>query len=304
MDGSTYSTFTIRVKDNEVIVAAQDPNMTSDFLGASLRNAANEQKKPLLMVTARPIDSALSGSRDMSAKWMPFYADNLVSEIREMISTSTTLSMVEKNILQYELDRKEEDVFSDKSSLYEYQELLAIMSSGSIEKKEFPGFRLFYINGKTDFDTYGENRVKKEIQRDHELFERIDRSVRFGNVETDLSADFDDRFINNIISGKNKNIEQWSSLLTYAQVLAAMERKQAKKDKPLSIEKENIYAYRDMELNQYIDDAELFIRNEGSQKAKKRTKNILIFNADCYCNPRFYSSPKESLSVTLSEGTV
>ena len=23
-----------------------------------------------------------------------------------------------------------------------------------------------------------------------------------------------------------------------------------------------------------------------------------------YCNPRFYSSPKESLSVTLSEGTV
>ena len=282
MDGSTYSTFTIRVKDNEVIVAAQDPNMTSDFLGASLRNAANEQRKPLLMVTARPIDSALSGSRDMSAKGMPFYADNLVSEIREMISTSTTLSMVEKNILKYELDRREEDVFSDKSSLYEYKELLAIMSSGSIDESVFPGFRLFYINGKTDFDTYGENQVKREIRRDHELFERIDRSVRFGNVETDLSADFDDRFINNIISRKNKNIEQWSRLLTYAQVLAAMERKQAKKDKPLSIEKENIYAYRDMELNQYIDDAELFIRNEGSQKAKKRTKNILIFNADCY----------------------
>jgi hypothetical protein len=26
--------------------------------------------------------------------------------------------------------------------------------------------------------------------------------------------------------------------------------------------------------------------------------------ACCPCNPRFYSSPKESLSVTLSEGTV
>lgn len=298
MDGSTYSTFAIRVKDNEVIVAAQDPNMTSDFLGASLRNAANEERKPLLMVTARPIDSALSGSRDMSAKGMPFYADNLVSEIREMISTSTTLSLVEKNILRYELDRREEDVFSDKSSLYEYKELLAIMSSGSIDKSVFPGFRLFYINGKTEFDTYGENQVKKEIRKNHELFERIDRSVRFGNVETDLSADFDDRFINDITSRKNKNIEQWSRLLTYAQVLTAMERKKAKKDKPLSIEKENIYAYRDMELNQYIDDSELFIRNEGSQKAKKRTKNILIFNADCYpvvhlkvdCNVRIPNS--------------
>lgn len=298
MDGSMYSTFTIRVKDNEVIVAAQDPNMTSDFLGASLRNAANEERKPLLMVTARPIDSALSGSRDMSAKGMPFYADNLVSEIREMISTSTTLSLVEKNILKYELDRREEDVFSDKASLYEYKELLAIMSSGSIDESVFPGFRLFYINGKTEFDTYGENQIKKEIRRDHELFERIDRSVHFGNVETDLSADFDDRFINNIISGKNKNIEQWSRLLTYAQVLAAMERKQAKKNKPLLIEKENIYAYRDMELNQYVDDVELFIRNEGSQKAKKRTKNILIFNADSYpvvhlkvdCNIRILNS--------------
>ena len=29
------------------------------------------------------------------------------------------------------------------------------------------------------------------------------------------------------------------------------------------------------------------------------TENIFT-----YCNPRFYSSPKESLSVTLSEGTV
>ena len=53
-----------------------------------------------------------------------------------------------------------------------------------------------------------------------------------------------------------------------------------------------------MELNQYIDDSELFIRNEGSQKAKKRTKNILIFNADCYpvvhlkvdCNVRIPNS--------------
>ena len=282
MDGSVYSTFTIRVKNNEVIVAAQEPDMTSDFLGASLRNAANEEKKPLLMITARPIDSALSGSRNMATKGMPFYADNLVSEIREMISTSTTLSLVEKNILKYELDRREEDVFSDKSSLYEYKELLAIMSSGNIDESVFPGFRLFYVNGKTEFETYGESQIKKEIRKDHELFERIDRSVRFGNVETDLSADFDDRFINNIVSRKNKNIEQWSRMISYAQVLAAMERKQAKKDKPLLIEKENIFAYRDIELNPYIDDAELFIRNEGSQNAKKRTKNILIFNADSY----------------------
>lgn len=81
-DGTLYKTYTLKLIDDEVIIAAQINGMTNDFLCATLRNAANEQQKPLLMISANPIDSAKSGSRDMSASGMPFYAENLMTEIK------------------------------------------------------------------------------------------------------------------------------------------------------------------------------------------------------------------------------
>ena len=280
LDGTIYETYTLLAKNIEIIIAAQDSKMTSDFLGATLRNAANEERKPLLMITANPIDSALSGSRNMSSAGMPFYFENLIKEIISMISNSTKLTDVEKEILQFELERREEDVFSDRSSLYEYKELLAIMSSGKINDNLYPGFRLFAIDGKKDFGGQSSSQIRKIIRKNHDLFEQIDRCVRFGNIEVDLSADFDEKFISRLATEKNKNLDQWSKSIKYDEVIAAMEKKQAKKDKPLQIEKDGITAYHDMPLNQYILDSTLFIRNEGSQKAKRRTRSILIFNSD------------------------
>ena len=123
MDGSIYRTFTLKVIDDEIIIAAQINGMTNDFLCATLRNAANDAGKPLLMISSNPIDSAKSGSRDMSANGMPFYADNLMDEIKKMAEESTQLSVLEKRILDFELKRRDNDVFSDKASLYEYRDL-------------------------------------------------------------------------------------------------------------------------------------------------------------------------------------
>ena len=282
MDGSIFRTSTMRTNSLDVIIAAQNQGMTSDFLGATLRNAANEDKKPLLMITSNPIDSALSGSRNMSSAGMPFYPEKLIAVINEKITDSGKLTNVEKAILKFELDRRENDVFSDKTSLYEYRELLAIISSGSIEKSVFPQFRLFYVDGKNEYDTYSDSQIRQEIKQNHDLFERIDRSVRFGNIESDLASDFDDKFIRTVSKAKNDNPDQWSVEITYNQVKSAKEKQNEKKEKPLQIEKEQISAYRELALNPYAFDSELFIRDEGNQKAKKRTKNILIFNADCF----------------------
>ena len=59
-DGTVYQTYTLKVLDDEVIIAAQINGMTNDFLCATLRNAANEEQKPLLMISSNPIDSAKS----------------------------------------------------------------------------------------------------------------------------------------------------------------------------------------------------------------------------------------------------
>ena len=61
-DNSVYKTYTLKVKNDEVIIAAQIDGMTNDFLCATLRNAANSMQKSLLMISSNPIDSAKSGS--------------------------------------------------------------------------------------------------------------------------------------------------------------------------------------------------------------------------------------------------
>lgn len=298
MDGSIYRTFTLQVIDNEIIIAAQINNMTNDFLCATLRNAANVAGKPLLMISSNPIDSAKSGSIDMAANGMPFYADNLMIEIRKMAEESTQLSTLEKRILDFELKRRDSDVFSDKASLYEYRDLLSIMSSGSIEKENYPGFRLFPVDGKKDYQNEGKTQIDKNIKENHELFEKIDRSIRFGNVEADLAEDFEESFLMRIEKSRKDDPEHWSILFTYAEMIAAMEKKQAKKDNPLNIELKDISVYGDMPLNALPIEEKVLVRNEGSMKTKKRTRSMMVFNVDKYpeihmqieCNARIMNN--------------
>lgn len=298
MDGSIYRTFTLQVVDDEIIIAAQTNGMTNDFLCATLRNAANVAGKPLLMISSNPNDSAKSGSIDMAASGMPFYADNLMTEIRKMAEESTQLSNLEKRILDFELKRRDSDVFSDKASLYEYRDLLSIMSGGSIEKENFPGFRLFPVDGKKDYQNEGEAQIDKKIKENHDLFERIDRCIRFGNVEADLAEDFEDGFLRRIEKSRKEDPEHWSILFTYAEMIAAMEKKQGKKDNPLNIDLKHISVYGDMPLNFLPIDEKVLIRNEGSMKTKKRTRSMIVFNADKYseihmcleCNARIMNN--------------
>ena len=279
-DGSRYDTYTLKCVDIEVIIAAQVGGMSKEFLCANLRNAANEAYKPILLISSDPIDSAVSGSIDMASNGMPFYAENLMAEIKGLIQESTQLTAVEKNILQFELNRKNMDVFSDKNSLFEYRDMLSIMSSGQVDKENFPGFRLFRIDGKADYQNYNEKDIERFLKQNNELFERIDRSIRIGNLETDLSDDFDESFIRRIEKAKNAHGENWSCEFTYQDMQTAMAKRGEKKQNPLQIDKDNIIVYGSNPFEQIFYETNFFIREEGTMTTKKRTRSLLIFNSD------------------------
>lgn len=307
-DGSWYYTYSLKCVNNEVVIAAQIDGMSTEFLCANLRNAANEAYKPILLISSDPIDSAISGSRDMASSGMPFYADNLILDIKEMIENSTQLTVVEKSVLQFELHRKNIDVFSDKNSLFEYRDLLSIMSSGKVNKENFPGFRLFTIDGKADYQTNNKNEVSKFLQQNNELFERIDRSIRIGNLETDLSDDFDEKFIQRIENAKNADGENWSRIFTYYDMLTAMAKKQEKKQNPLQIDKNHITVYGLVPFEQISYGESLFIRDEGSMITKRRVRSLLIFNSEKYtsvsiridCNIKIPNNGISADDATLS----
>lgn len=69
------------------------------------------------------------------------------------------------------------------------------MSSGRIEKDNYSSFRLFSIDGKTDYQNFSNNQIDKNIKENNDLYEKIDRSIRFGNVETELVKIFEDNVI-------------------------------------------------------------------------------------------------------------
>ena len=122
--GDVYDTFTIRLSASmEIVVASRINGMTDDFL-ATLRNAElTENHYPILMITHSPIDTITSGTGDLAANGMPFHAASIISKIKEDIR-SAELPVADRTLLELELARKQGDRFSDKSSLFEYSNLI------------------------------------------------------------------------------------------------------------------------------------------------------------------------------------
>lgn len=97
--------------------------MTDDFF-ATLRNIPlSINKNPILMITCAPIDTISSATRDLSAKGMPFCADELLKTIEQNIEEAQ-LSAADHVLLMHELKRKKSDRFADRKSLFEYKGLL------------------------------------------------------------------------------------------------------------------------------------------------------------------------------------
>lgn len=280
MDQTVYKTYTLRVKNNiEVVVAAQIDGMTGSFLGASIRNEVNLRKLPLLMISPRPNDSAKSGARDMAAAGMPFNYRELIRTIKDRIKDDSSLKLTDRMVLEFELDSREADVFSDKTSLYEYKEFLSILAEGHIDDNIFPSFRLFKIDRNKDFAGEDEKAVLGYIKENRKWFDEIDRSVKYGDPMTDLASDYGENFAKLVNDARNEDPDNWSLNIKDADVRKAREEKISNRENPIALEE--VYAYRETEEDRFEKNKFFFIREYASTKANKKY-NILIFNPEHY----------------------
>lgn len=277
---NTYRTFTIKLKNTEVIVAAQVDGMTDGFF-AKLRNIPlSTNQNPFLMITCTPKDTILSATSDLSAKGMPFHADELIRTINESINESA-LSPADHVLLTHELKRKREDRYADHRSLFEYKSLLTAVCSGKVIAENWVDFRLL-----PDADQLAlisdPKKQERRIDDNHRDFEIIDRIFRFGNLRSDLENGYDNAFISEL-EGKKRRGEDWFVGLTYTRVRQSKAKKEHKQDNPLVINDEDIVVYHDSLIEyRFIQDEKLFIRNGGESKVKQREKHLLIYNPDKY----------------------
>ena len=273
-----YSTFTMKLGANmEVVVASKINGMTDDFL-ATLRNAELTSRHfPILMITHSTNDSIISGTGDLASNGMPFHAASIVSKIKEDIKNAQ-LTVADRTFLEYELARKQSDRFSDKSSLFEYSDLLTVLGRGFVKNTDYPNFSL--LNDPDAAHLVDEKKIKERLEENHRFFDQIDRVVKHGNITDDLEKDFDSVLIDHLVECKKKNIP-WYEDCTYLQVKTSQDKLKKKLDNPLLIENSSFVVYSESPLEYtYSMDEQCFIRDDGDTKIKRRRKNLLVYNPD------------------------
>lgn len=273
-----YSTYTIKLSDGlEVVVASRIRGMTDDFL-ATLRNAKLSSRCfPILMLTHSSIDTITSGTGDLSAKGMPFHATSIISKIKYNICHAQ-LSVAERVLLETELERKQSDRFSDKSSLFEYSDLLTVLKREYVQESDYPLFLL--LPDPESINQTDEKKIRLRLEDNHEIFERIDRVVKHGDISDELEKEFDKSLIDHLERTKKKNIP-WYEGYTYVKIKSSQDKLKKKLSNPLEIKDTdfNVYSGTPLEYT-FFPDEKFFMRDDGTSKAKSRRKNILIFNPD------------------------
>ena len=279
--GDTYYATTASLSaDKELIIASQIDGMLNDFLGATLRNKAKEMNKSILMISDSLIDSASSGSRDMTASGMPLYYKNLIEKIKKSTEESSQLNHVEKKIIEFELNRRNEDAFNDKDSFYEYADLLTVLAEGKIDNNVYKSFRLFPIKAKSEYSTYNDKQIEQSLKQNNILFERISTSIKFSSIEKDFSKEFEDSFLKKMNKKIKEDPEDWSSEFYYSDLLIEKEKKEKKLKDPLLIEISDIEIFDNETPFSLIQDQDYIVRKDGKHTGKKRKYSIIAFNVN------------------------
>lgn len=287
--GQVYRTFTVKLSaDVELVVASKINGMTDDFL-ATLRNAELTEKHfPILMITHSPIDTITSGTGDLSAKGMPFHVASIIDKVKTDIK-SAELSTADRTLLEVELARKQGDRFSDKSSLFEYSDILTVIGRGYVKQSDFPAFSLLYDDL---LPAFSEDKIRNRLLENHKVFEQIDHVFKHGNIAEDLEKEYDKSFIDHLKTAK-KHGAPWYDGYTYEMVRSAREKLKKKLDNPLRIEDENIAVFSDSAIEYPFPLNQLtFIRCDGDSRTKQRYKNIIVFNPE--------SKPAVTVSISCN----
>lgn len=249
-----YKSYELRLNGKELIVAATIDNVQPDFL-TRLRNMVGQEpgyeNKGILFIHNTNLDSIIGGTESFSKEGMPFHVDYIQNNIKERLATEN-FSEIDKVIIEKDLERKNNSLFQDNSSIFEYREILEIINKGNIDRSEYRNFGLFYDN---KLDGLTGKELKNRIDENALYYGRVDEIHNYGNPETQLERYFDDSGISKLKEADWKDVE-------YKYVKKSVDEK--KQIKPL----------------EYIGASVEWDKEEGASKAKSRTRNIIVFNEE------------------------
>lgn len=194
-----YNTFCIDFNQTKLIVTG--PNVNVDFL-VTLRNEVSKQDEllgyALLIIYSDIKDSIESGVKNLEEQGMPFNRDFISSKLGVDIKNSP-LSDLESKILEVYLNNMEDKIY--ESTLWDYEDVLAIINKGFIAIDEYNKLDMF---PDSHLENAPKNKWEKRIKKNNELYLEIEEEVQENKYEEYLEKNFDNSGID-----KLKDKENW-----------------------------------------------------------------------------------------------
>ena len=247
-----YNSYQLDFNGVELIVSATIDDVQPDFL-TRLRNMVGMESgyetKAILFIHNTTLDSIMGGTESFSKEGMPFHIDSIQKDIKSALECSS-FTEVDKEIINIDLERKKNILFQDNNSIFEYKEILDIISKGCIYKEQYRDFGLFYDSKLNEFEGKA---LKNRIKENALYFNRVDEIHNYGNPETQLEKYFEENGIDKLKGNDWKDVE-------YKVVKKSVDEK--KQIKPL----------------EYLSASHEWDKEEGTSRAKSRIRNIIVFN--------------------------
>ncbi|WP_245831785.1 DNA phosphorothioation-dependent restriction protein DptH [Oceanobacillus senegalensis] len=196
--GSLYTTFSINIEQVKVVVGATIDEITPDFL-VTIRNLVSAQdgeweNTALIIISHLSLDSIQGGSKNLQQKSMPFNIQSITNYIKEELDYNDNLSTAEKEIINFHLDKKLEDIVI-QSSIWDYADIIALINKAEIEKEDFKSLYLFPDKelGKDNYMKPAD--IRSRLEENNHLFERVQRIHDYETLDSELEPLFDEKMI-------------------------------------------------------------------------------------------------------------
>ncbi|WP_243355800.1 DNA phosphorothioation-dependent restriction protein DptH [Bacillus litorisediminis] len=199
--GAPYNTFSLHINSIRVVVAATINEVTPDYL-VTLRNQVSEQDgdwkdTALLSICYETLDSIRGGSSDLQREGMPFHIQTITRFIKDELETNNSLSISEKEIIKFHLDKKLEDVVI-QTSLWDYAEVISLIEKGEVKDSDYRSLHLF-LDNELKKDTHMKpSDIRRRLEDNYRLFEEVQRIHDYGTHDTELEKLFDEKMVSKL----------------------------------------------------------------------------------------------------------
>ena len=169
-----------------MIIAKTDTKISSDFL-TFLRNHVDKkgtvfEGTALLFLHNTNLDSILGGSKRLEMEGMPLHVTSIEKKLFQDIRNST-LSEVDKTILEIYLDQNKNNVYESHTSIFDYIEIFNILETKVIDKTKFKDFGMF---ADSDLGTYNmlgvDDALKERIKDNMKIFNLVDQIHKYSDL--------------------------------------------------------------------------------------------------------------------------